>query len=164
MKPRLICPIAIAGTGKSTFGQELVARGYIEEDAIVSLDKLRLATTGKIDDFSTNGEVIEIARSIVSARLSRGLTTYMDSTHLTGKARKWSTWMAEEHHARLVWVRFDVAYEQSLAQNNARGRVVPLDVMESQRARYESIDWSGLSWLITISQDYAELDLTRAPW
>lgn len=140
----MICPIAVAGTGKSTFGKGLVETGCIPADAVVSLDLLRTQTTGAIDDFSTNDEVIGIASTIVRLRLERGLIVYMDSTHLTKHARDWSTRIARTYGASLIWVRFNVDPEEAKRRNRARDLVVPEAVMERQISDYYRIDWDAL--------------------
>lgn len=140
----MICPIAIAGTGKSTFGQRLVEAGQIPADAIVSLDLLRMQTTGKIDDFSTNDEVIGIASTIVRLRLERGLIVYMDSTHLTKHARDWSTRISRSYGANLIWLNFGVDPEEAKRRNRARKMVVPEAVMERQISDFYKVDWDAL--------------------
>lgn len=159
----LICPVAVAGTGKSTFARRLVAAGVIPRHSVVSLDKLRQMTTGRIDDFSTNGEVISIARTIVSSRLDRGLVTYMDSTHLRSRARRWSASLAVQYDADIVWLDFGVRPEEALRRNESRDLVVPQSVMARQIQTFQQIDWSVLPGrILKVDTDLPELDLTPA--
>ena len=148
MKGTLICPIAIAGTGKSTLAGDWAAKGAFPIDAIISLDVLRLQMTGNVADQSANQALISVAATLVEQRLSRGLTVYMDSTHLTEEARNWSALRAQTFDANLFWLHFNVSIEESLARNARRKLSVPDKVMKQQIHNYERIEWDRLPGVI----------------
>lgn len=136
----LFCPVAVAGSGKSMLAGRWVDEGRMDGGAIVSLDKLRHQMTGDIADQSANQAIVGLAHTIVSSRLSRGLTTFMDSTHLSDQARSWSAGLAEEYGVSLVWLYFDIDPVVAIQRNRERDRVVPEYVMAKQIQSFLQVD------------------------
>lgn len=136
----LFCPVAVAGSGKSTLANRWVEEGRLDAGAIVSLDRLRHQMTGDIADQSANQAIVGLAHTIVSSRLSRGLTTFMDSTHLSVQARTWSAALAKEYDMSLVWLYFDIDPVVAIERNRTRDRTVPEYVMMKQVQSFLQID------------------------
>ncbi|MFE7117230.1 AAA family ATPase [Streptomyces sp. NPDC057654] len=130
----LVVLVGAAASGKST----LAARYPLSWR--VCLDAYREAATDDMADQSATPTAAQIQALILDARLSRGLTTVVDSTAvhahyragLLARARYWN----RPAHA----VLFDVPLTVCEARNTARPRTVPRDILRDQHRRLPTAD------------------------
>lgn len=83
-KPKLILPVGIAGSGKSTW-----IKSYTDPNTIVvSPDNIRKELTGSISNQSKNSEVWSTAFDKVANALNTGKNVILDATNIKSSDRK----------------------------------------------------------------------------
>lgn len=120
--------VGVSGSGKSTFAARYPATWR------VNLDQFRLMATDSEADQTATPVAAQIQDLLLDARLARGLTVIVDATNLhphvrtklLAKGRYWG----RPVHA----VLFDLPLAVCQAQNAARERVVPDDILRAQYA------------------------------
>ncbi|WP_073819194.1 AAA family ATPase [Kitasatospora sp. CB01950] len=123
----LIVLVGGSGAGKSSFADRRWPATWR-----LCLDDYRALATDSAADQSATPVAAQIQDLLLDARLSRALTTVIDSTallphvraHLIARARYWQRPAAA--------VLFDVPLETRRAQNTTRERVVPDHVLLDQ--------------------------------
>ena len=80
--PLLSLLIGPSGAGKSTY-----ARQHCRPSEVVSTDDIRETLCGDFRDQSKNQQVFQAVRDVAAARLSNGLRTVIDATHLARNTR-----------------------------------------------------------------------------
>ena len=83
-KPKLILPVGISGSGKSTWIQANTDTNTI----VVSPDNIRRELTGNISDQTKNGEVWGLAFQRVADGLNAGKNVILDATNIKSSDRK----------------------------------------------------------------------------
>ncbi|MFF8423154.1 AAA family ATPase [Streptomyces sp. NPDC015680] len=122
------------GSGKST----LAAR--YPDTWRVCLDFYRGLATGHEDDQSATPVAAEIQALLLDARLSRGLTTLVDSTNLLPHVRAGLIARARYWQRPVAAVLFDVPLDVAEAQNASRERVVPRHVVRELHQLLPTVD------------------------
>ena len=83
-KPKLILPVGISGSGKSTWIKSQTDSNTV----VVSPDDIRRELTGNISDQTKNGEVFQIAHKRVADALNAGKNVIFDATNIKSRDRK----------------------------------------------------------------------------
>ncbi|MFB7675286.1 AAA family ATPase [Kitasatospora purpeofusca] len=123
----LVVMIGASGSGKST----LLAT--VPPHRIVSLDRLR-AVVSEPGDQAATADALLLQHQILSMRLCRGETTYVDNVSCEVHHRLQLVDLAHAHGRRAVAVLTDAPLELCLARNAARPdqERVPQDVLRWQ--------------------------------
>ena len=83
-KPKLILPVGISGSGKSTWIKSQTDPNTI----VISPDDIRRELTGNISDQTKNAEVFQIAHKRVADALNAGKNVIFDATNIKSRDRK----------------------------------------------------------------------------
>lgn len=146
-------PIGLPGCGKSTLADNLIARGVLDADAVVSTDALRRICTGHHSLQNENGTVFAITRKLVCARLRNDLDTWVDATNLS---EAWRSEMAEFcrlYDGKLIFVLFETPFEEAQRRNLEREVPVPEAVMNKMFKEILDIAWEALPGYVVSSDD-----------
>ena len=129
--PALLVLIGPAGSGKSHF-----ARAHYRGPEIVSSDDLRGVVGSGAHDLAATDEAFEILERVVAARLSRKLTTVVDTLGLDRGRRR--AWLEAARVAGLpaVAVVIDTPPEETRRRNADRAYVVPATALATQLKRF----------------------------
>lgn len=142
----LVILSGVQGAGKSSLAQRAVG---MPPGAWVSSDALRTQILGAHRDLDEHGEfttpfahadnvVFSVLREIVRARLSKGLTTVVDTTAPTDAARQELAAIARSVGAAVRVLILNTPLEECLARNQARANRVPVDVLEATHATLQN--------------------------
>jgi alkanesulfonate monooxygenase SsuD/methylene tetrahydromethanopterin reductase-like flavin-dependent oxidoreductase (luciferase family)/predicted kinase len=129
--PALVVLVGPAGSGKS----HLAARHFRRHE-IVSSDELRSVLGSGEHDLGATDEAFELLERIVAGRLSRGLTTVIDTLGLDAHKRR--AWLAAARRAGLpaVVVLVDTPPGETRRRNADRAYVVPAPALTGQLQRF----------------------------
>mgnify|MGYP000849584666 CR=1 FL=1 len=83
-KPKLILPVGISGSGKSTW----IKANTDANTVVVSPDDIRRELTGNISDQTKNGQVWALAFQRVADALNNGKNVILDATNVKSEDRK----------------------------------------------------------------------------
>lgn len=83
-RARLVLPIGISGSGKSTWIKSLPSDQY----TIISPDEIRVEVTGSISDQSRNAEVFALVDERIDAAMVANKQVILDATNLNTKLRR----------------------------------------------------------------------------
>ncbi|NYV74714.1 ATP-binding protein [Streptomyces sp. UH6] len=124
----LVVLVGPPASGKSSFVRALIARGHIDEDAVVSSDEIRaeLFVTspagGKTDADAADARIFEERDRRIAARLADGRTAVAESTNVTPRARTRLIALARRFDAPVTVLRFAPDLGALLEQHAGRGR------------------------------------------
>jgi alkanesulfonate monooxygenase SsuD/methylene tetrahydromethanopterin reductase-like flavin-dependent oxidoreductase (luciferase family)/predicted kinase len=132
--PALVVLVGPAGSGKSHF-----AAAHYRRHEIVSSDELRSVVGSGEHDLGATDEAFDLLDRIVSGRLSRGLTTVVDTLGLDPVRRR--SWQSLAHAAGLpaVAVVVDTPPEETRRRNADRAYVVPATALTQQLRRFKEV-------------------------
>lgn len=122
-----------AGSGKSTWLEKQYP-GY----EVIALDAIREEITGKAQDQSKNGEVLQVARERYQQCLRDERDVVWDATNLREDFRSPITALARDYKAHVTQVLFHVEPSEILRRNKSRSRSVPDTILERQ---FHSLEW-----------------------
>ena len=139
-RPRIILPIGISGSGKSTWIQSLPKEQY----EVVSPDNIRKELTGSISDQTKNKEVFQEVDKRIDEALKNNKQVILDATNLNTKLRREFTDKIKSKfpNAKLEYKKFDVNAKLSKERIKAdllakKDRsAVPDDVIDRQVTMY----------------------------
>lgn len=146
--PSLVVLVGPAGSGKSSW-----AATMFHESEIVSSDRIRGMVGAGEDDRQAGTAAFSILEQVVSERMSRGLTTVIDTLGMDRDNRR--RWVGIAHEARIpaYAVVFETPTAQIRARNSARARPIPRTVLDKQLSRYRvvhgEIEDDGFDQVIT---------------
>ncbi|HEX4473090.1 MAG TPA: LLM class flavin-dependent oxidoreductase, partial [Nocardioides sp.] len=128
--PALVVLMGAAASGKSTW-----ASGRYRRVEVVSSDDLRGVVGSGPADLDASGDAFDLLERIVAARLSRGLTTVVDTLGLDADRRL--AWRDAARAAGLpaAIVVLDTPGEECRRRNALRDRPVPAPVLAEQVRR-----------------------------
>jgi alkanesulfonate monooxygenase SsuD/methylene tetrahydromethanopterin reductase-like flavin-dependent oxidoreductase (luciferase family)/predicted kinase len=128
--PAIVVLVGAAGSGKSTW-----AAAHYRRAEIVSSDELRSVVGSGTADLDASADAFDLLERIVAARLSRGLTTVVDTLGLDVERRR--GWLAAARTAALpaVAVVLDTPGDECRHRNSLRDRPVPAGVLADQVRR-----------------------------
>ncbi len=132
--PAVVVLIGAAGSGKSTW-----AAGRYRRAEVVSSDELRGVVGSGPADLDASELAFELLERIVAARISRGLTTVVDTLGLDVERRH--AWRDAARDAALpaVAVLLDTSGETCRRRNARRDRPVPAGVLADQLRRVAAV-------------------------
>jgi F420-dependent oxidoreductase-like protein len=124
------CVVVLAGPGAA--GKSTWAAAHFAADCIVSSDRLRAAVGAGEDDISASADAFALLDEIVRRRLSRKLTTVIDSLGLDTDRRV--AWLAQarRHGLPCVAVAFDTSPAECRRRNRSRTKRIPAGVLSAQ--------------------------------
>jgi F420-dependent oxidoreductase-like protein len=124
------CVVVLVGPGAS--GKSTWARANFPPEFVVSSDRLRALVGSGEDDIEASEDAFDLLEEIVRRRLSRRLSTVIDTLGLNADRRR--RWLGLARQARMpcVAVTFDVPAEQCRAQNRGRPQPLPAAALTSQ--------------------------------
>jgi F420-dependent oxidoreductase-like protein len=124
------CVVLLVGPGAS--GKSTWAAAHFPADAIVSSDRLRaLVGTGE-DDLAASTDAFALLDEVVRRRLTRRLTTVVDTLGLDVDRRLGWLAMARRNDLPCVVVAFDTPAAACRERNRRRSKRIPVDVLASQ--------------------------------
>jgi alkanesulfonate monooxygenase SsuD/methylene tetrahydromethanopterin reductase-like flavin-dependent oxidoreductase (luciferase family)/predicted kinase len=130
--PALVVLVGPAGSGKSHF-----ATTHYRRHEVVSSDELRSVVGSGEHDLEATAEAFDLLERIVAGRLSRGLTTVVDTLGLDpGKRRAWLS-AARAAGLPAVAVVIDTPPEETRRRNADRSYVVPATALTQQLRRFQ---------------------------
>lgn len=141
---KLIVMSGIPGSGKSTYGQNLIER-YGDKVRIVSSDTIRKELTGKYDDFSEDKRMWKILADRITqyGKDEKSVITVLDATCLTNKLRyKWARTF-RSYYDILELVVLDVPLFECLKRNKMRPeeKWVPDNTIYDMYCRKEAVNY-----------------------
>ncbi len=130
--PALVVLVGPAGSGKSHF-----AAAHYRRHEIVSSDELRSVVGSGEHDLAATEEAFALLERIVAGRLSRRLTTVVDTLGLDAGRR--TAWLQAAREAGLpaVVVVVDTPPEETRRRNAERAYVVPATALTQQLRRFK---------------------------
>ncbi len=130
--PALVVLVGPAGSGKSHF-----ATTHYRRHEVVSSDELRSVVGSGEHDLAATDEAFDLLERIVAGRLSRGLTTVVDTLGLDPVKRR--AWLAAAKDAGLpaVAVVVDTPPQETRRRNADRSYVVPATALSQQLRRFK---------------------------
>ncbi|MEU3556404.1 ATP-binding protein [Streptomyces fragilis] len=122
----LVVLVGPPASGKSSFVRALVARGLLEEDAVVSSDGIRAELFGtspsEAHTDTADAQIFQVRDRRIADRLADGRTAVAESTNVTPQARTRLIAIARRFDAPVTVLRFDPGLDVLLAQQAGRGR------------------------------------------
>jgi alkanesulfonate monooxygenase SsuD/methylene tetrahydromethanopterin reductase-like flavin-dependent oxidoreductase (luciferase family)/predicted kinase len=132
--PALVVLVGAAGAGKSTWALERYRRAEV-----VSSDELRGVVGSGPADLDASSDAFDLLERIVAARVSRRLTTVVDTLGLDEERR--AAWRDAARAAGLASavVLFDTPADECRRRNAQRDRPVPAPVLAEQVRRAAAV-------------------------
>ena len=124
------CLVVLVGPGAS--GKSTWAAAHFRADDIVSSDRLRALVGAGEDDIDASDDAFAVLEEVVRQRMSRRLTTVVDTMGFDARRRAGWLALARKHDVPCVVVAFDTPPEECRARNRARPRRIPADVLTRQ--------------------------------
>lgn len=131
------CLVVLVGPGAS--GKTSWAAEHFPADVIVSSDRLRAVVGAGEDDITASTDAFALLDQIVAARVTRGLTTVIDTLGLDAERRQ--TWLnlARQHNIPCVAVAFDTPAAECRERNRNRAKRIPVDALAAQLRSWRSV-------------------------
>jgi len=131
------CVVILVGPGAS--GKSTWALANFPPETVVSSDRLRAVVGAGEDDLDASDDAFELLDEIVRRRVSRRLSTVIDTLGLNNDRRmKWLR-MAREAQMPCVAVTFDVSEQQCRAQNRQRSHPLPAKTLTAQVRAWRAV-------------------------
>ena len=127
----LVVLVGPSGCGKSTF-----ARRRFRDTEVVSSDECRRLVSDDEAEQAATAQAFQVFHAILRGRLSLGRLAVADATNLSPGARARLRGEAARWGAPVVALALDVPLATCLAQNLARARRVPPEVVELHHAQF----------------------------
>jgi len=122
--------VVLVGPGAS--GKTAWAQAHFPAASIVSSDALRALVGASEDDVTASADAFRLLEEIVQRRVSRRLTTVIDTLGLDAKRRGAWLSLAREHGLPCIAVAFDTPAAECRERNRSRGKRIPADVLTAQ--------------------------------
>ena len=135
--PRLVVMCGPSGAGKSSWIHK-----NIPDYEIVSLDDLRERITGKKENQSKNGQVIQAAREELKNHLRHHRKVVWDATNLRRNYRNMVISFGFDYHALVTLVVFHLSESELFVRNVQRESPVSNEVLHRQ---LEILEWPDAS-------------------
>jgi len=146
-----------AGSGKSTFAQQIVTRHKnkdFQTTMIVSSDACRAMVCDDEANQQVNRDTFDLFYYIIGKRMYQNRFTIADSTALLPDARQHLLDLAQRHHYRNHLLIFNVSFETCMQQDQQRRRKVGEQVIAYHTGLLKQVlldtpgeGWDGMSIL-----------------
>jgi alkanesulfonate monooxygenase SsuD/methylene tetrahydromethanopterin reductase-like flavin-dependent oxidoreductase (luciferase family)/predicted kinase len=158
--PALVVLVGPAGSGKSAWA----AAQYAARE-VVSSDQLRAVVGSGEHDLDASADAFALLDQIVAARLSRGLTTVVDTLGLDPGRRRGYLDLARRHRLPAAAVLFQTDPAECRRRNRARGRPVPAAVLDGQvrRMRAAMDEVAAEGWDLVLPAESAQPEPGHSP-
>lgn len=158
-KATLIMLIGLPASGKSTWSERYIRDK--PETVLHSSDAIREELFGDIEDQTNNAKVFEELNKRVFADLRQGKTVIYDATNLSKRRRIAFIRQLNNINPKKIAVLFATPYEQCLARNNNRERVVPEYAMKKMYFSFEpphfSEGWDEIEMIEDVEEEFDTL-------
>lgn len=139
MALRLPSPCLVVLAGPVASGKSTWAAAHFRPDEVVSGDRLRAVVGAGEDDIAASADAFALLEEIVTRRVTRGLTTVIDTTGLDPADRaRWRD-LARTHRMASVAVAVDTPAAECRARNRARPHPVPAAVLTAQLRAWPAV-------------------------
>ena len=137
MDLKLPAPCVVVLVGPSRTGKTTWAHNHFAANEVVSSDALRAMVGTSEDDQAASNIAFSLLNQIVASRISRKLTTIIDTTGLNAEDRK--GWVEQAHEAALpiYAVLFRSTLESVESLNDRRSRPIPKSTLRKQFSNFE---------------------------
>lgn len=137
-KPIMVMMAGLVGSGKSCHAEKLAK----EIDATVfSSDKLREEMFGDVNEQSKNSDLFQELHRRIKECLKSGKNAIYDATNISSKRRKSFLQELNKIDCEKRCIVMATPYEQCLANNAARDRKVPEDVIDRMYRSWNTPYW-----------------------
>lgn len=132
--PQLVLICGPSGSGKSTW-----VESQMDGFARVSLDEIRKEITGRRDDQSKNGQVMQLAKERLREELRKpnGCVIW-EATSLRSDFRNMVLGLGHDYHVATRLVCFPCDPGELLSRNRSRKHAIPTSVLQKQ---LDSLEW-----------------------
>ena len=137
MDLKLPAPCVVVLVGPSRTGKTTWAQDHFAANEVVSSDALRAMVGTGEDDQVASKAAFSVLEQIVASRLSRKLTTIIDTTGLHSETRKKWVQQAVEAGLPIYAVLFRSTLEQADSLNQRRTRPIPKSVLRKQFSNFD---------------------------
>lgn len=136
MEMKLPSPCVVVLVGPSGSGKTTWAREHFADNEVVSSDALRALVGIDESDMAASTPAFEILERAVAERMSRRLTTVIDTTGLDSERR--AAWVRAAHQAELpiYAVLFETSLESAASLNKRKAHPVPKKTLRNQFSRF----------------------------
>lgn len=121
-----------SGSGKSSW----IEKNRTNE-TIISLDEIRKKITGKRDDQSKNGQVMQAAKEALKQALRDKKNIIWDATNTREDGRKWVINLAKDYGAHTKIITIQSPINELIKRNKKRQHPIPLKALMHQIERME---------------------------
>jgi predicted kinase len=147
----LVVLCGVAGSGKSTFAQRLVASHHdqgLRATSIVSSDRCRALVCDDEANQQVNRDSFDLFHYIIYKRMLQGRFTIADSTALMTEARHRMLGLARRHNYYTCLFVFNIPTETCILQDQARQRTVGAQVINYHANQLQQAlpEIQGESW------------------
>ncbi len=158
--PALVVLVGPSGSGKSAWAADRYAA-----TEVVSSDRLRGVVGSGEHDLDASSDAFALLDHIVAARLSRGLTTVVDTLGLDPARRRGYLELARRSRLPGIAVFFDTDPAECRRRNRARGRAVPAAALDGQlrRMRAAAADIPAEGWDLVLAAGTAHPEPSHTP-
>ncbi len=130
--PQLVMVCGPAGSGKSTW-----IKKHLQDHQIISLDDIRLKLTGRRNDQSKNGEVLQEAKKQLRQGLREHRKIVWDATNIRRDLRRPIIQLGVDYHALVTLVVFQTPESELITRNRQREHPLPMAALQRQLDRLE---------------------------
>jgi alkanesulfonate monooxygenase SsuD/methylene tetrahydromethanopterin reductase-like flavin-dependent oxidoreductase (luciferase family)/predicted kinase len=164
--PALVVLVGPSGSGKSTWAAE-----HYRTVEVVCADTLRAVVGSGPHDLGASDDAFAVLEQVVRARLSRSLTTVVDTLGSDeGRRRAWRA-LAREAGLPAVLVVLGTPPEECRRRNTDRDHPVPAGVLGAQLRRHRAFtdaldrdgDQEGWDVVVRLTGERSESDVRPAP-
>ena len=137
--PKLICPVGLQGSGKTTWAKEYMATH--NNTYRVNGDEVRaMVYTGK---YHRDKEAVAkaVQRASVESLLAGGSNVVWDNLNLSHTAQGDCDSMAARTGAELVWHHMNTPLDQCIENDRKRGCKIGRAIIENTALYYDKIPW-----------------------
>jgi F420-dependent oxidoreductase-like protein len=128
------CVVVLVGAGAA--GKSTWAGAHAPAGSILSSDDLRALVGSGEDDIGASADAFALLELAIRARLSRRLTTVVDTLGLDVERRLRWLGLARDQQMPCFVVAFDTPPAQCRARNRARPKRIPVEALDAQLRSY----------------------------
>lgn len=131
------CVVVLVGPGAS--GKSTWAASQFPPDTVISSDRLRALLGSGEDDIAASADAFSLLDEVVRKRVSRRLTTVIDTLGLDTERRQSWLALARQHRLPCVAMAFDTPAAECRERNRGRAKRIPADVLTTQLRTWRQV-------------------------